>query len=200
LPGSLRCGLAEKDVTVRFPPSPLFDRREKMQIKDRPEYARKGAVLTMTADASVASAVTVMSEKNYGAVVIVSADEKPIGIVTERDFMRRLLAKGLDPTRTTLGEIMTDDLKVAKPEDELLDWLRQMSNDRFRHVPVVGEDGRVITMMSQGDFVSYTWPQLFARLTEQAKATFELSPSMFAAFGGATLFFLAVIAFILATS
>jgi len=169
-----------------------------MQIKDRPEYSRKGAVLTMSGDASVASAVAVMSERNYGAVVIVSPDEKPIGIVTERDFMRRLLAKGLDPIKTPLREIMTSDLKVAKPEDELLDWLRQMSNDRFRHVPVVGEDGRVITIMSQGDFVSYTWPQLFARITEQAKATFELSPSMFAAFGGATLFFLAVIAFILA--
>ena len=139
-----------------------------------------------------------MSEKNYGAVVIVSPDQKPIGIVTERDFMRRLLAKGLDPTRTALRDIMTSDLKVAKPEDELLDWLRQMSNDRFRHVPVVDDDGRVITIMSQGDFVSYTWPELLSRLTEQAKATFELSPSMFAAFGGAVLFFLAVIAVILA--
>ena len=169
-----------------------------MRIKDRPEYARKGEVLTMPADASVADAVIVMSEKNYGAVVIVSADSQPLGIVTERDFMRRLLAKGLDPAATSLGDIMTTDLKVARPEDELLEWLRQMSNDRFRHVPVVGEDGRVVTMMSQGDFVSYTWPQLFSRLTEQARATFELSPSMFAAFGGAVLFFLAVIAMILA--
>ena len=169
-----------------------------MQIKDRPEFRRKDTVLTMEADAMVATAVTVMSEKNYGAVVIVSPDQKPIGIVTERDFMRRLLAKGLDPTRTALRDIMTSDLKVAKPEDELLDWLRQMSNDRFRHVPVVDNDGRVITIMSQGDFVSYTWPELLSRLTEQAKATFELSPSMFAAFGGAVLFFLAVIAVILA--
>lgn len=169
-----------------------------MQIKDRPEYSRKGAVLTMPGDVSVASAAIVMSEKNYGAVVIVSPDEKPIGIVTERDFMRRLLAKGLDPAQTLLRDIMTSDLKVAKPEDELLDWLRQMSNDRFRHVPVVGEDGRIVAIMSQGDFVSYTWPQLLARITEQAKATFELSPSMFAAFGGAILFFLAVIAAILA--
>jgi len=169
-----------------------------MQIKDRPEYSRKGAVLTMPGDTSVASAVIIMSEKNYGAVVIVSSDEKPIGIVTERDFMRRLLAKGLDPTQTQLRDIMSSDLKVAKPEDELLDWLRQMSNDRFRHVPVVGEDGRIVAIMSQGDFVSYTWPQLLARVTEHAKATFELSPSMFAAFGGAILFFLAVIAVILA--
>ena len=171
-----------------------------MQIKDRPEYSRKGAVLTMPGDASVASAVTIMSEKNYGAVVIISPDEKPIGIVTERDFMRRLLAKGLDPAQTLLRDIMTSDLKVAKPEDELLDWLRQMSNDRFRHVPVVDEDGRIVAIMSQGDFVSYTWPQLFARITEQAKATFELSPSMFAAFGGAILFFLAMIAVILTMS
>ena len=169
-----------------------------MQIKDRPEFRRKDTVLTMEADAMVATAVTVMSEKNYGAVVIVTTDQKPIGIVTERDFMRRLLAKGLDPTTTALRDIMTSDLKVAKPEDELLDWLRQMSNDRFRHVPVVDDDGRVITIMSQGDFVSYTWPELLSRLTEQAKATFELSPSMFAAFAGAVLFFLAVIAVILA--
>ena len=169
-----------------------------MQIKDRPEFRRKDAVLTMEPDEMVATAVTVMSEKNYGAVVIVSPDQKPIGIVTERDFMRRLLAKGLDPTKTALRDIMTSDLKVAKPEDALLDWLRQMSNDRFRHVPVVDEDGRVITIMSQGDFVSYTWPELLSRLTEQAKATFELSPSMFAAFAGAVLFFLAVIAVILA--
>ena len=152
----------------------------------------------MAADETVASAVKVMSELNYGAIVIVSPDQKPIGIVTERDFMRRLLAKGLDPQHTLLREIMTTDLKLAKPEDELLDWLRQMSNDRFRHVPVVGEDGRVVTIMSQGDFVSYTWPQLLSRLTEQAKATFELSPSIFAALAGAMLFFLAIIAAIVA--
>lgn len=169
-----------------------------MRIMDRPEFARKSAVLTMPATHSVEDAAIVMSERNYGAVVIVSPDDKPIGIVTERDFMRRLLAKKLDPATTPLGDIMTRDLKVARPDDELLEWLRQMSNDRFRHVPVIGEDGRVVTIMSQGDFVSYTWPQLFARLTEQARATFELSPSMFAAFGGAVLFFLAVIAFILA--
>jgi len=169
-----------------------------MQIKDRPEFTRKGAVLTMGPDETVANAVTTMSGLNYGAVVIVSPDGKPIGIVTERDFMRRLLAKNLDPARTLLKEIMTSDLKVARPEDNLLDWLRQMSNDRFRHVPVVGDDGRVITIMSQGDFVSYTWPQLLTRLGEQARASFELSPSMFAAFGGAVLFLLAVIAALVA--
>lgn len=169
-----------------------------MQIKDRHEYSRKGSVLTLPPDETVARAAGMMSELNYGAVVIVSPDEKPIGIVTERDFMRRVLARNLDPAQTPLGDIMTTDLKVAKPEDDLLDWLRQMSNDRFRHVPVLGEDGRVITVMSQGDFVSYTWPQLLARVGEQARATFELSPSLFIALGGGIFFLLVVIAAILA--
>ena len=169
-----------------------------MQIKDRPEFSRKAAVMTFSPDQDVFTAIQAMSEKNYGAAVVISPDQKPLGIVTERDFMRRLLNAGLDPKTTPLSAIMTSDLKLARGDDDLLDWLRQMSNDRFRHLPVVDDNGTLIGIMSQGDFVSYTWPQLFARLTEQAKATFELSPSMFAAFGGAILFFLAVIAVILA--
>ncbi len=170
-----------------------------MKIKDRPEFNRKGEILTMAPGDSVADAVAVMSERNYGAVVIVSPDNMPMGIVTERDFMRRLLAKGLDPNTTRLEQIMTSDLKIAKAEDDLLDWLRQMSNDRFRHVPIVGEDGKIINIMSQGDFVSYTWPQLLGRLTEQAKASFEVSPSIYLVIGGAILFVLIVIAAILST-
>ena len=164
-----------------------------MQIQDRPEYQQKAEVLTMSPDTMVAEAVMIMSKFNYGAMVVVTPDDRPVGIVTERDFMRRLLANKLDQETTPLSAIMTRDLKVAHPEDDLLDWLRQMSNDRFRHVPVVGEDGRVITIMSQGDFVSYTWPELLSRLKVQAKATFDLSPSMFAALGGAILFFLIII-------
>ncbi len=140
-------------------------------------------------------AIAAMSEKNYGAVVIVSPDLKPVGIVTERDFMRRLLNKSLDPKTTRLSEIMTTDLKIARADDDLLDWLRQMSNDRFRHLPVVDEQGTIISIMSQGDFVSYTWPQLLGRLKEQTQATFQLNPSMITAFAVFVIFmFLALIA------
>ncbi len=164
-----------------------------MQIKDRPEFKRKGAVLSFGPDELVATAVKVMSEKNYGATMIVSPDGKPVGIVTERDLMRRLLNERRDPTQTRLGEIMTSDLKVAKADDDLLDWLRQMSNDRFRHLPIVDDDGKLISMMSQGDFVSFTWPQLMSRVREQARATFDVSPSIFMAVGGIIIFLLAVL-------
>ena len=161
-----------------------------MQIKDRPEFKRKSAVLTFGPEETVSEAVKVMSERNYGAAVVVDADHKPVGIATERDFMKRLLNEGRDPGATRLGDIMTTDLKVARAEDDLLDWLRQMSNDRFRHLPVVDDDGQLISIMSQGDFVSYTWPQLMARVREQARATFDVSPSLFMIIGGGIVFML----------
>lgn len=169
-----------------------------MKIKDRPEFKRKSLVLTFGPEESVFAAVQVMSEKNYGAAVIISPDRRPIGIVTERDFMRRLLSQQRDPKTTMLSEIMTTDLKLAREDDDLLDWLRQMSNDRFRHLPVVDEHGVLVSIMSQGDFVSYTWPQLIERVTEQAKATFNINPSIFTAVGTLIIFMLVAILSIMA--
>ena len=150
-----------------------------MQIKDRPEFNRKAAVMTFFPEEMVMTAVQAMSDKNYGAAVVISPDRKPLGIVTERDFMRRLLNQGLDPNTTPLSAIMTSDLKLARGDDDLIDWLRQMSNDRFRHLPVVDDDGSLIGIMSQGDFVSYTWPELLNRVKEHARATFDINPSIF---------------------
>ena len=164
-----------------------------MKIKERPEFKRKSQVLTFAPGDTVFAAVQTMSEKNYGAAVIVSADHRPIGIVTERDFMRRLLNQERDPKRTLLSEIMTTDLKLAREDDDLLDWLRQMSNDRFRHLPVVDEHGALVGIMSQGDFVSYTWPQLLDRVAEQTKATFNINPSIFTAVGTLIIFLLVAI-------
>ena len=169
-----------------------------MKIKDRPEFKRKSLVLTFGPEESVFAAVQVMSEKNYGAAVIISPDRRPIGIVTERDFMRRLLSQQRDPKTTMLSEIMTTDLKLAREDDDLLDWLRQMSNDRFRHLPVVDEHGVLVSIMNQGDFVSYTWPQLIERVTEQAKATFNINPSIFTAVGTLIIFMLVAILSIMA--
>lgn len=152
-----------------------------MKIKDRAEFSNKSSVMTFSPDDTVFYAAQAMSAKNYGAAVIVGTDRKPIGIVTERDFMRRLINNRLDPVTTPLSAIMTTDLKLARADDNLLDWLRQMSNDRFRHLPVVDENGVLVSIMSQGDFVSYTWPELMVRVREQAQATFVINPSIITA-------------------
>jgi len=78
----------------------------------------------------------------------------------------------MNPKTTKLKQIMTSPVKVAKRDDNLLSWLRQMSNERFRHVPVVDKDGKLINVMSQGDFVSYTWPNLMYQVKEVAKENY----------------------------
>ncbi len=95
-----------------------------------------------------------MSKDNFGSVIIVDKQKKVLGIVTERDLMRKLLNNSMNPKTTKLKDIMTSPVKVADKDDQLTSWLRQMSNERFRHVPVVDKSGKLINVMSQGDFVS----------------------------------------------
>ncbi|WP_428377779.1 CBS domain-containing protein [Lichenicoccus sp.] len=139
-----------------------------MQIKDRPEFSNKPAPVVLAATDYVSVAVQVMTKRNIGSVIIVDEARKVKGIVTERDLLRRLLGSHMDQDTTRLSEIMTSEVRTARQDDEIIDWLRQMSNERFRHLPVVDEEGRLINVMSQGDFVSYTWPELLGSLRAKA--------------------------------
>ena len=150
-----------------------------MRIKDRPEYNAKKKLLTYKQDASVFEAVQEMTKNNFGSVVVVNDDETVAGIVTERDVMMRLVNNGMDAKKTKLSEIMTTDIRVAKEDDNLLEWLRIMSNERFRRLPIVDDSGKVVNIMTQGDFVSYTWPELLERLKENAKASFGAGYQIF---------------------
>jgi signal-transduction protein with cAMP-binding, CBS, and nucleotidyltransferase domain len=142
-----------------------------MIIKERPEYQQKSPALQFEQNRMVKEAVDAMAAKNYGASAITDEHGKLVGIFSERDLMRRVIAAGKDPATTPLREVMTSDVRVASVDDDLLDWLRIMSNERFRHLPVIEEGSKEIIMMSQGDFVSYTWPQLLHRVSEQTRAS-----------------------------
>ena len=86
--------------------------------------------------------------------------------------MRKVIPNSMNPKTTKLKDIMTRPVKVASKDDDLIVWLRQMSNERFRHVPVVDKTGKLINVMSQGDFVSYTWPNLLYQVKEIAKENY----------------------------
>ncbi|MEM6782090.1 MAG: CBS domain-containing protein [Pseudomonadota bacterium] len=166
-----------------------------MKIKDRPEYDSKPKPVTFLRDDLVSDAIEVMSNGNFGSVVIMEKDNSIAGIVTERDLMRRLLFHKKNPEKTPLSEIMTAEVRVAKEDDNLIDWLRIMSNERFRHLPVVDEDGKLVNMMSQGDFVSYTWPELFSRIKENTAATFGSTYQIILIIFGILLYSLAIVFF-----
>lgn len=140
------------------------------RLMDRTEYPHKPKPLTSPPDRMVADAVAQMSERNYGCVVITDPDDVVIGIVTERDIMIKLVGKGLDPNTTKLSDIMTVNPRVAREDDSMLEWMRMMSNERFRRLPVVDDKGRIKVVFTQGDFVSYTWPDMLQQVKSITKA------------------------------
>lgn len=91
---------------------------------------------------------------------------------------------------------MTHDPRVARADDEILDWLRIMSNERFRRVPIVDENNRLMSIMTQGDFVSYTWPDLAHQAKELAKATVSSNYQLFIVAGGIAIYTMALVLFL----
>tara|TARA_E500000331_G_scaffold302863_1_gene305024 strand:+ start:227 stop:742 length:516 start_codon:yes stop_codon:yes gene_type:complete len=143
-----------------------------MKISERPEFKSKKPPVTFGENDTVINAVKAMTKENYGSVVIVDKEFKVKGIVTERDLMKKLLFNSMNPKTSKLKDIMTSPVKVADKDDEMVVWLRQMSNERFRHVPVVDKSGKLINIMSQGDFVSYSWPNLMYQIKEMTKENY----------------------------
>jgi len=143
-----------------------------MKISERPEFKSKKPPITFSENDRVINAVKAMTKDNFGSVVITDKQNKVRGIVTERDLMKKLLYKSMNPKTTKLKDIMTSPVKVADKDDEMVIWLRQMSNERFRHVPVVDKSGKLINIMSQGDFVSYSWPNLMYQVKEMTKENY----------------------------
>lgn len=145
--------------------------RAGMRIKDRPEFRSKPKPLTFPPDASVMEAVEAMASKGYGSVIVTDPDERVLGVVTERDVMTKVVQHGMDARATRLSEVMTAEVRVAREDDDIVDWLRIMSNERFRRLPVVDAEGRIKMVFTQGDFVSYTWPDLMGQVRHLARAS-----------------------------
>ena len=143
-----------------------------MKISERPEFKSKKPPVTFEENEKVINAVKTMTKENFGSVVIIDKQHRVKGIVTERDLMKKLLFNSMNPKTTKLKDIMTSPVKVADKDDEMVVWLRQMSNERFRHVPVVDKSGKLINIMSQGDFVSYSWPNLMYQVKEMTKENY----------------------------
>ncbi len=165
-----------------------------MKIKDRLEFATKPEPLTFPPDALVSEAVAKMTELDYGSVIVVDEQDRVIGMVTERDILKRLVNEGRDPGQTKLSEIMTKKPRVARADDNLVEWLAIMSNERFRRLPIVDEHGRALSIMTQGDFVSYTWPDLLQNARRLTTATVSNNSQLVILLGGVLVYSVALIA------
>ena len=100
---------------------------------------------------SVLETVRAMVERNIGAVPVLH-NGKLVGIFSERDLMRRVVAEGRDPHRTCMAEVMTDDPLTISTDEELEDCLALMRRHGFRHLPVC-HDGHLVGMVSLRDIL-----------------------------------------------
>jgi signal-transduction protein with cAMP-binding, CBS, and nucleotidyltransferase domain len=110
-----------------------------------------GTVFAVEADDSVFEAVRRMVEANVGALLVTDHGETA-GIVTERDYLRRVTLEGRTDKETPVREIMSSPLIVASPEMTIDECMALMTDRRIRHLPVV-ENGEVIGIVSIGDIV-----------------------------------------------
>ncbi|MBL6784733.1 MAG: CBS domain-containing protein [Rickettsiales bacterium] len=142
-----------------------------MRITDIPEFKDKTHLLTIEENISVHEAVNKMAEYNYGSAVVVK-NSKLVGMFTERDVLKKVAANAMNVKKTKVSEVMTKKVKTAHYDSLISDSLRRMSQGRFRHLPIVDKKGKLQGMVSQGDLVSYSWPQIFNLLGHKAKSSF----------------------------
>ena len=107
-------------------------------------------VITITVDKTVFEAAELMNAKGIGCLIILQ-DQIPVGIVTERDFVRRIVAKKL-PYDAKVSEIMTKSLVTVDPDVSLRDAARLMSSNKIRRLPVVKQN-KLVGIVVASDFI-----------------------------------------------
>ena len=114
--------------------------------------ATKGyEVYTISPDSKVYEALSLMAEKNVGALVILEG-ETLVGLISERDYARKIVLQGRLSKDTPVREIMTREPVTVTLDHDLEQCMELMTNERVRHLPVV-EQGRMIGIISIGDVV-----------------------------------------------
>jgi CBS domain-containing protein len=111
-------------------------------------------VLRIDAAATVYDAIVKMVEGNVGALLVYEGD-RLAGIVTERDYLRRVTLQGRDERTTPVREIMTSELVFVGPDASVEECMAVMTERRIRHLPVLTENQDVVGIVSIGDVVKF---------------------------------------------
>ena len=114
---------------------------------------KKREIWSVRPDETVYDAIAMMADKNVGALLVVENDQL-VGIISERDYTRKVMLRGKRSRETTVREIMSTELTTVPPRESVDDCLRFMTEKRVRHLPVVA-DGEICGVISIGDLVKH---------------------------------------------
>lgn len=110
-----------------------------------------GAIFSISPEAPVLDAVRMMAEREVGALLVMQG-EQLAGIISERDYARKVILKGRSSSETRVSEVMTRELHTVAPDRTVHGCMKLMTDQRIRHLPVL-DGGKVVGMLSIGDLV-----------------------------------------------
>jgi CBS domain-containing protein len=113
-----------------------------------------GDVYSLPSDASVYSAIEMMAEKHVGALLVVD-DGYLVGIVSERDYARKVILKGRSSKDTFVREIMTPNPLTIRCDTSIDEAMRTMTDNHIRHLPVLDSEGHLAGVLSVGDVIKW---------------------------------------------
>ena len=113
-----------------------------------------GTVVTTESTVNLAAAAKLLAERRIGALVVVGADRRISGILSERDIMRVLSERGAAALEEQVGQVMTRKVVTCSCEETIRSVMERMTAGKFRHLPVV-EQGELVGIVSIGDVVKY---------------------------------------------
>jgi CBS domain-containing protein len=111
-------------------------------------------VFTIEPGANLAAAAKLLAEKRIGTVLILGADRRLVGIISERDIVQALAARGVAALDETVSQTMTRKVETCTENETIGSIMERMTKGKFRHVPVV-EQGRLVGIVSIGDVVKH---------------------------------------------
>jgi len=148
--------------------------RERMLVKD----IMSSPVVTIDENETVDKAAQLMEKHEVGCVIVISKQGKPLGIITERDMVVRILAKNTQPSKITAKEVMSSPLITIEPDITLSEAARRMSRLNIRRLGVTYK-GNIVGLVSSKDILAVT-PELIEIIQEKARIeggkTIEASP------------------------
>ena len=110
-----------------------LDLSAKMLVRE----AMSSPVISVDENEDIVQVANKMREQRIGAVIVVNINRKPVGIVTERDIVTRVVADGIDPNMLVASKVMTSPLKMVEPELELMDAMKMMDRENIRRLGVI---------------------------------------------------------------
>jgi len=119
-------------------------------------------IVTIAPTASLADAAALLAQQRIGAVVVSSDGRRPDGILSERDIVRQLGRNGASVLSQPVSEFMTAQVQTCSPGDDAITVMERMTQGRFRHMPVLNDEGCMVGVISIGDAVSGRLKELAA--------------------------------------